>query len=146
MPGKIDYETDIVAWSREQAQWLKVGRFDQLDLEHLAEEIEDVGKSEQRELASRMAVLLAHLLKWQHQPGRRGASWEVTIRNQRKGIIRRLHKTPSLKADLQEPEWWEGVWDDATAQAAEETGLSSFPEYCPWSAEQVLGLDWLPND
>ena len=50
MPGKIDYETDIVAWSREQAQWLKVGRFDQLDLEHLAEEIEDVGRSEQREL------------------------------------------------------------------------------------------------
>ena len=44
MPGKIDYEADIVAWSREQAQWLKAGQFDQLDLEHLAEEIEDVGK------------------------------------------------------------------------------------------------------
>ena len=145
MPGKMAYEADIVAWSREQAQWLKTGRFDQLDLEHLAEEIEDVGKSEQRELASRMAVLLAHLLKWQHQPGRRGASWEVTIRNQRKGIIRRLNKTPSLKADLQETEWWEGVWDDATAQAAEETGLSSFPERCPWPAERVLGLDWLPD-
>jgi hypothetical protein len=117
----------------------------QLDLEHLAEEIEDVGKSEQRELASRMAVLLAHLLKWQHQPGYRGASWEVTIRNQRKGIIRRLNKTPSLKADLHETEWWEGVWDDATAQAAEETGLSRFPERCPWPAERVLGLDWLPD-
>ena len=146
MPGKVDYETDIVAWSREQAQWLKMGRFDQLDLEHLAEEIEDVGKSEQRELASRMAVLLAHLLKWQHQSGRRGASWEVTIRNQRKSIIRRLCRTPSLRADLQESEWWEGVWEDATAQAAEETGLSSFLECCPWSAEQVLELDWLPND
>ena len=145
MSVKVAYEADVVAWSREQAQWLKTGRFDQLDLEHLAEEIEDVGKSEQRELASRMAVLLAHLLKWQHQPGRRGASWEVTIRNQRKGIIRRLNKTPSLKADLQETEWWEGVWDDATAQAAEETGLSSFPERCPWPAERVLGLDWLPD-
>ena len=145
MSGKVAYEADVVAWSREQAQWLKTGRFDQLDLEHLAEEIEDVGKSEQRELASRMAVLLAHLLEWQHQPGRRGASWEVTIRNQRKGIIRRLNKTPSLKADLQETGWWEGVWDDATAQAAEETGLSSFPERCPWPAERVLGLDWLPD-
>ncbi len=144
MSGKIDYATDIVAWSREQARWLKAGRFDQLDLEHLAEEIEDVGKSEQRELASRMAVLLAHLLKWERQPDRRGASWEVTIRNQRKGIIRRLNKTPSLKTDLQDEDWWEGVWEDATAQAAEETGLSSFPEHCSWSAEQVLGLDWLP--
>ncbi len=145
MLGKIDYETDVVAWSREQAQWLKTGRFDLLDLEHLADEIEDVGKSEQRELASRMAVLLAHLLKWRHQPGHRSASWEVTIRNQRKGIIRRLSKTPSLKTDLQDVDWWEGVWEDATAQAAEETGLSSFPECCLWSTEQVLGLDWLPD-
>ena len=145
MPAKIDYEADILAWSREQAQWLKAGRFDLLDLEHLADEIEDVGKSEQRELASRMAVLLAHLLKWRHQPGHRSASWEVTIRNQRKGIIRRLSKTPSLKTDLQDADWWEGVWEDATAQAAEETGLSSFPECCHWSTEQVLGLDWLPD-
>lgn len=145
MLGKIDYETDVVAWSREQAQWLKAGRFDLLDLEHLADEIEDVGKSEQRELASRMAVLLAHLLKWRHQPGHRSASWEVTIRNQRKGIIRRLSKTPSLKTDIQDVDWWEGVWEDATAQAAEETGLSSFPECCLWSTEQVLGLDWLPD-
>jgi hypothetical protein len=139
------YETDIVAWSREQAQWLKAGRFDRLDLEHLAEEIEDVGKNEQRELSNRMAVLLAHLLKWQHQPERRGASWKITIRNQRKGILRRLSKTPSLKADLADADWWEGVWEDATAQAAQETGLSSFPEDCPWSSAQVLGLDWLPE-
>jgi hypothetical protein len=138
------YETDIVAWSREQAQWLKAGRFDQLDVEHLAEEIEDVGRSEQRELSSRMAVLLAHLLKWQHQPELRGASWKITIRNQRKGILRRLSKTLSLKADLADADWWEGVWEDATAQAAQETGLSSFPEGCPWSSEQVLGLDWFP--
>ena len=144
MPGKIDYETDVVAWSREQARWLKAGRFDQLDVEHLAEEIEDVGKSEQRELANRMAVLLVHLIKWQHQPGLRGASWEITIRNQRKGIIRRLGKTPSLKSELQDADWWESLWEDATAQAAQETGLSSFPECCPWSSGQVLGLDWLP--
>ncbi len=92
-----------------------------------------------------MAVLLAHLLKWQHQPELRGASWKITIRNQRKGILRRLSKTPSLKADLADADWWEGVWEDATAQAAQETGLSSFPEGCPWSSEQVLGLDWLPG-
>jgi len=60
----IRYEQDVVAWANEQARLLRAKRFDLLDLEHLAEEIEDVGKSEQRELANRMAVLLGHLLKW----------------------------------------------------------------------------------
>ena len=70
-----NYETDVVAWANEQARLIRAGKFDQLDLEHLAEEIEDVGKSEQRELASRMAVLLMHLLKWKFQPERRSKSW-----------------------------------------------------------------------
>lgn len=70
------YQNDILAWSQEQARLIRSRRFDLLDLEHIAEEIEDVGKSEQRELANRFAVLLAHLLKWRYQPERRGASWE----------------------------------------------------------------------
>lgn len=73
------YETDVVAWASEQAKLIRAGRFDLLDLEHIAEEIEDVGRSEQRELANRMAVLLAHLLKWQYQPERRGVSWTRTL-------------------------------------------------------------------
>ncbi|NEV64831.1 DUF29 domain-containing protein [Thiorhodococcus minor] len=145
MGHRTDYEADILNWSREQAQLLRAGRFDQLDLEHLADEIEDVGKSEQRELAHRMALLLAHLLKWSYQPERRGASWEITIRNQRKGILRRLKKTPSLKNDLSDEDWWDGVWEDATVQAAQETGLGSFPEDCPWSVEEVLDAEWLPT-
>lgn len=138
------YDKDIVAWANEQAQLLRDGRFELLDLDHLAEEIEDVGKSEQRELANRMAVLLAHLVKWEFQPGHRGVSWEITIRNQRKVIARRLEKTPSLQKDICDAEWWDAARDDATAQAVQETGLSSFTEHCPWSAEQVLDLSWLP--
>ena len=64
----VAYKQDIVAWANEQAAYIRAGRFDMLDLENIAEEIEDVGKSEQRELESRMAVLIAHLLKWQYQP------------------------------------------------------------------------------
>ena len=64
----------------EQASFIRAGRFDLLDIEHLAEEIEDVGKSEQRELENRMAVLLAHLLKWQFQPTHRGASWQKRLK------------------------------------------------------------------
>jgi hypothetical protein len=144
MTNPVHYEDDVVAWANEQAQLLREGRFEQLDIEHLADEIEDVGKSEQRELANRMALLLAHLLKWQRQPGRRGASWQITIRNQRRGVLRRLRETPSLRRRLDEPDWWAGVWDDATAKAATETGLADFPEHCPWDADEVLREDWLP--
>lgn len=56
------YDQDIAAWATEQAALLRAGRFDALDIEHLADEIEDVGKSEQRELANRLTVLIAHLL------------------------------------------------------------------------------------
>jgi hypothetical protein len=68
------YDTDIIAWAREQAQLPRTGRLDALDIEHLADEIEDVGKSEQRELEHRMAVVLARLIKWHYQPERRGTA------------------------------------------------------------------------
>jgi len=141
------YDRDIVAWAREQARQLRAGRFDLLDLEHLAEEIEDVGRSEQRELASRMTVLLAHLLKWRYQPDRRGVSWQVTLSGQRERLLRRLEKTPSLKAVLSDPDWWADAWLDARIEAAKETGveIQRFPAACPWTVEQVLGEGWLPE-
>ncbi len=74
------YETDIVAWANEQAALLRAGKLSQLDIEHIADEVEDVGKSEQRELAGRMAILLAHLLKWQFQSSARSVNWRVTIK------------------------------------------------------------------
>jgi hypothetical protein len=138
------YETDVVAWANEQARLLRAGRWDRLDIEHIAEEIEDVGKSEQRELASRMAVLLAHLLKWEYQPERRGASWETTIRTQRAAIERRLRRTPSLAASLRDPDWWADAWDDALDQATRETGIPDLPETCPWRLDRVLDSDRLP--
>ena len=139
------YEKDIVAWANEQAKLLRAGHYDLLDLEHIAEEIEDVGKSEQRELANRMAVLLAHLLKWQFQPGRRGASWERTIREQRRAIDKRLMRTPSLRPMLTDDDWLTEIWADAVSATASETGLADFPEACPWSAKDVLRVDWMPG-
>ena len=139
------YEKDVVAWAMEQAALLRSGQLSALDIEHIAEEIEDVGKSEERELTSRMAVLLAHLLKWKHQPERQGASWQLTIAEQRRGIQRRIKRTPSLKSRINDPEWQEDVWGDARGQAAEETGLSSFPDICPWSMDQVLSAEFFPE-
>jgi len=141
------YEKDVVAWANEQAALLRARRFSALDIEHLAEEIEDVGKSEQRELASRMAVLLTHLLKWQYQPVFRGASWEATIQTQRRRIDIWLHKTPSLKPMLEDPEWIEDMWADARDNAARETGIEfvRFPETCPWSMAQALEGNFYPD-
>ena len=141
------YESDVVAWAKEQAALIRAGQFDQLDLTHIAEEIEDVGKSEQRELASRMAVLLAHILKWKFQPQKRSMSWTLTIKEQRRLLVRRVQKTPSLSPILSDPEWVDEIWVDAKALAEKETGLdmSTYPEICPWSMTDVLTPDWLPD-
>lgn len=139
----VAYQHDILAWANEQAAFLRAGRFDLLDIDHLAEEIEDVGKSEQRELMSRMAVLLMHLLKWRYQPERRGSSWENTIREQRRAILLHLADVPSLKAKLRDPNWIERVWIDARLRATEETGLDfSANEQWEWDLVELLSNRW----
>jgi len=109
------------------------------------EEIEDVGKSEKRELASRMALLLSHLLKWQFQSGRRGASWQRTIKEQRKAITLEIKSTPSLKVSLNDSDWLAKIWADAVAKAVDETGLDVFPEVCTWTTEQILDQEFFPE-
>ena len=142
------YETDVVAWAKEQAGFVRAGRFDQLDLEHIADEIEDVGKSEQRELASRMAVLLAHLLKWEHQPARRSKVWQYTLTTQRKEVAYVISEAPSLRTKFSDERWLDIVWSNAKNQAESETGLdiAIFPEVCPWPISDVLSESWLPGD
>ena len=139
------YEKDVVAWAMEQAALLRSGQLSALDIEHIAEEIEDVGRSEERELASRLAVLLAHLLKWQYQPERRGSSWTRTIKVQRRGVAEALDETPSLRGLLNDSRWLRRAWDDALAKAIDKTGLDSFPEDCPWSMDQVLSAEFFPE-
>lgn len=139
------YETDIVEWANEQARFIRNGQFDMLDLEHLAEEIEDVGKSEKRELASRMAVLLMHLLKYKFQPELRGNSWDRTIKEQRIRICLAIKETPSLKTSLVDADWIRGTWADAVSQAIKETGLDNFPDTCPWPMADVVAEGWFPE-
>lgn len=139
------YEADVVAWAQEQAALLRAGRFSEIDIANIAEEIEDVGKSEKRELASRMAVLLAHLLKWKFQPARRGSSWQRTIREQRKALGLHIKATPSLKVALSDPDWIAAVWADAVSSAAQETQLDVFPEDCIWNISQIFDTDFYPE-
>jgi hypothetical protein len=139
-----------VAWSVQAAALLRAGDFSRFtadDIEHLADEIEDVGKSEARELENRMAVLICHLLKWQYQPARRGSSWEKTIKVQRKDVLIRLQETPSLKRVLLEESWIFKSWASARQQAEKDTSIAFdvFPDSCPWTMEKILEDDFFPS-
>lgn len=139
------YEQDFYAWTQRQATLLKTGRLSELDVAHLTEELESMGRSEWHELVDRLAVLLAHLLKWRCQPERRGNSWRLTIEEQRRRIARRLNKSPSLKHDSDEA--LAEAYADAVLKAAKETGIDrqAFPDRCPFTLEQILDAAFWPD-
>jgi hypothetical protein len=139
------YDTDIVAWSEQQAALLRSGRLAEIDVLNIAEEIEDVGKSEKRQLSHRMSVLVAHLLKWWAQAEHRGSSWRATIRVQRSSIARLLRQVPSLKHSLEDPDFLQGVWDDALPIVINETGIDELPASQLWTTQQILDPDFLPD-
>jgi hypothetical protein len=96
------YEQDFYAWAIHNAELLRQGRLSEIDVEHIAEELECMGRSERRELMSRLAVLLAHLLKWVYQPHRRSRSWRAAIEGQREDLKVLLEESPSLKPELEQ--------------------------------------------
>ncbi len=145
MPKSGLYDQDFYAWANEQAALLRAGQLSAADIEHIAEEIESMGRSEQQQLENRLTVLLLHLLKWQFQPNLRGNSWRLTIKEQRARITRHIRKNPSLQAILGET--IVDAYSDATLEAERETGLpdTTFPAACPWSFEQIIDAAFLPD-
>lgn len=139
------YDVDVIAWAEQQASLLRAGKWTQLDIDNIAEEIEDVGKSEKRELRHRLAVLLEHLAKWRYQPDHRRSSWLTTIRVQRLDILTLVRKVPSLRRLIADREFAEGVWRDAVVLAVKETQSVQFPLECPWTLDQALAADFLPD-
>ena len=137
------HETDFYAWTNEQVQLLKTGQLNQIDWQNIAEEIEDMGRSEKRQLESRLEILIMHLLKWQFQPNLRSRSWQLTIKEQRLRLEKILQKNPSLQPNLTEA--IEDVYPLATLSAERETGLSLFPEICPYTLTEILSLEFLPE-
>lgn len=139
------YDTDFYAWSRQQADLLERQDFAHLDLTNLIEEIEDMGKNRQRELSSRLQVLLAHLLKWHFQPAKRSPSWRATIRIQRSEIADLLADNPSLRPQL--PTFISRAYPKAQQAAWGETGLDeeSFPLVCPYTQAQIFDDTFFPE-
>jgi hypothetical protein len=139
------HDSDFYAWSLEQAALLRAGQVGQADLTTIAEEIESMGKTEKRELVSRLTVLLLHLLKWRHQPPHRGKSWRLSIANARNEIIDHLEDNPSLKAVLDSA--MEQAYRSARLKAAIETEFDEdeFPARCPRSFTQVMDERFWPE-
>ena len=94
------YDEDFQAWAKRNAELMREGKLSEIDTQRIAEELEDRGKSQRRELISRLAVLLTHVLRWQFQPDRRSDSWVSTIVTQRTEILLLLDHSPSLKSDM----------------------------------------------
>ena len=139
------YDEDFFEWTFRNAELLRAGRFEQADIEHVAEEIEDMGKRDLHEVNSRVEVLVRHLLKWQLQPGKKSRSWVRTIASQRKGLAQRLDDSPSLRVKIQ-PNLGRN-YQYALKLAVIETGLpkNHFPAECPFTVEQILDPDFLPQ-
>lgn len=136
------YETDFCKWTEQQADLCRQGRWSELDLEHLSEELASMGARERRELINRLAILLAHLLKWRYQPQSRGNSWRLTIRLQRLEVADVLRQNPSLRPRVEE--FVSDAYPRAILHAAGETGLDErdFPATCPFAMDQILNDYW----
>jgi hypothetical protein len=132
------YEQDFYAWTQQQAELLRSGKWNLIDVENLVEEMESLGRQEQQELRNRLGVLLGHLLKWYYQPEARSKSWFYTIREQRRRLQQLLNENPSLKPYL--PEAIRLAYPDGLDLVGQETPLDpeQLPSSCPFSNEEIF--------
>jgi hypothetical protein len=139
------YLEDFSSWVNQTAQLLRERRWHEIDVPNLIEEVEGLGKSERRGIASQMTRLLLHLLKWQYQSQRRSDSWLDSITDARTQIELAIEDSPSLKA--YPAKQLEESYQRARRQAAKQMGIdiSMIPETCPYPLEGVLAEDWLPE-
>ncbi len=142
---KTLYETDFVEWADHTAELLREGKFGEVDLEHLVEEVEGLAGSERRAVKSQLLRMMKHLVKQQIQTERRGSSWIVSIDNAQGAIDFQIEDSPSLRRYAEEN--LEKVYRLAVRDALRETRLKShdkalgIPEKCPWSIDQLLEAD-----
>ena len=139
------YDVDFHQWLLAQADAIRRRSANELDWENLAEEVESLGRSERRGLKKRLALIVSHLLKWEHQPHRRGRSWQRTVRDNRVAIPLILRDNPSFTSDLQDTfieAYALGRREAATDMDMEDGQL---PEEPPFTLEQVLDSRYPPG-
>jgi hypothetical protein len=140
------YDRDFYEWTRKNAQLLREGRLSEIDTDNLIEELETMGRSEKRAFVNHLAVLLAHLLKWERQPGLRSKSWRYTIREQRAQVADILDDNPSFKHSLDE--LLLKAYGKSIVRVVKETGLDedNFPATCPYEPDEIMDTTFFPGD
>lgn len=135
--GRTRYEDDLYTWAREQVALLRARRFAEIDVDLVAEELEDLSRHEFSKLCSALRVIVMHMLKWDQQSEHRTASWIYSIREQRRRLDRLLRESPGLKPRLDEA--LADIYPDARDWAADETHLppDEFPAACPYAWDEI---------
>jgi hypothetical protein len=139
----MKYDDDLYQWTIDQADALRRRAINELDFDNLAEEIESVGRSERREIRSRLEILLIHLLKWRYQPEKQSASWRASISEAQRRIEDVLADNPSLRsfpAEALANAYRLAILNEAIRRLE----LMHLPEACPWAIEDVLRDDFWP--
>lgn len=141
------YNQDFLKWTQQQAEYLQKGYWAKLDVDNLVEELEALGRNEQREIGSYLQVLVMHLLKCQYQPEYRTTSWDTTISNYRDKIQDCLEDAPSLQRFLQDIDWVGKHYRRARRDAAKqmEKSIEILPTECPYTIVQILNPNLLPD-
>lgn len=139
------YEEDFHGWAIGTAELLRQRRLSDLDFDNLIEEIESMGRSERHQLINRLAILIAHLLKWQFQPDFRGRSWHGTIKEQRLRLQEIIEDNPSLKSMKEEA--LKKSYNLSCSMIEKETpiDLSILPGVCPYTFENCLDDEFYPE-
>ncbi len=146
-----DYDTDFAAWTAAQGKLLRrraageLANDEGLDWLNLAEEIESAGASEKREVRSRLARIVQHLLKWRYQPELRSRSWQNTLLAQRRDLQAVFEDSPSLRTFAASDRIMSAAFAAGRQDAEQETGVLRLPDVCPWTLDQVLDPDFLPD-
>jgi hypothetical protein len=141
------YEQDFYAWSKAQAELLRAGRLTDLDLEHLIEEVDDLGESLKRSVRSRLRTIVEHLLKLEHSPAQAPrAGWYDTILTQRSDLLDEL--TPSIRREVEPalPDLYDRARENTLTSLrkhGEHAAADALPKACPYTLDQITG-DWLP--
>ncbi len=142
------YDRDYYAWLEENAHAIREGGVHEIDWHNLAQELEDMGRSEKRALQSELARVMAHLLKWTYQGKRRRLSehsWRATIDDAREKAADLLTESPSLRGEL--PELLPKAYRQAVRGVIIDTNLpeTTFPPVCPWTLAQVMDENFWPE-
>ncbi len=139
------YQQDFHAWLLNSARLLREKKFSDLDVDSIAEELEGMARRDKRQLINRLAVLQAHLLKWQYQPELRSKSWKRTIKEQRKRIKMLLEDSPSLTHEFDKKV--QDAYELAVLYAANETGMDEeeFPDAPEYANEEILADSFYPE-